>query len=74
MISRFLIAMVRFYQMALSPLKFPTCRFYPTCSDYFIQAIGRHGPLKGFLLGVWRILRCNPLVRGGYDPVPPSRK
>lgn len=71
---RILIAMVRFYQIVLSPLKFPTCRFYPTCSDYFIQAVRIHGAFKGFFLGVWRILRCNPLVKGGYDPVPPARK
>lgn len=72
--KRILIAMVRFYQIVLSPLKFPTCRFYPTCSDYFIQAVRVHGSFKGFFLGVWRILRCNPLVKGGYDPVPPARK
>ncbi len=72
MISRFLIALVRLYQIVLSPLKFPTCRFYPTCSEYFIHAVRLHGAFKGTGLGIWRILRCTPLSRGGYDPVPPK--
>ena len=73
MIARILIAFLRFYQRALSPLKFPTCRFYPSCSEYFIQAVQLHGALKGTGMGVWRILRCTPLCRGGYDPPPPAK-
>ena len=73
MIARCLIAMIRFYQLALSPLKLPTCRYHPTCSEYFIQAVRSRGAFHGFFLGFWRILRCNPLCRGGYDP-PPEKK
>jgi putative membrane protein insertion efficiency factor len=73
MIARFLIALARFYQRALSPLKLPTCRFYPSCSEYFIEAVRLHGAFKGGSLGLWRILRCTPLSRGGYDPPPPGR-
>jgi putative membrane protein insertion efficiency factor len=61
---------IRFYQRFLSPLKPPTCRFHPTCSEYALRAIRDHGALKGVLLGGWRILRCNPFVEGGEDPVP----
>jgi len=70
MISKILTAIIRFYQKAISPLKFPTCRFYPTCSNYFVEALRLHGLIKGSYLGIWRILRCNPFVKGGYDPVP----
>ena len=65
-----LILPIRFYQKFLSPLKPPTCRFTPTCSQYAIEAIRKHGPFKGFALAVWRILRCNPWGGSGYDPVP----
>jgi putative membrane protein insertion efficiency factor len=65
-----LILPIRFYQKFLSPLKPPTCRFTPTCSNYAIQAIRKHGPFKGLALAVWRILRCNPWGGSGYDPVP----
>jgi putative membrane protein insertion efficiency factor len=64
------IALIGFYQRVLSPLKMPTCRFYPSCSEYCIQAIRNRGVLMGSLFGVWRILRCNPFCRGGYDPAP----
>lgn len=70
MIGRALIALIRLYQKAISPLKLPSCRFYPSCSEYFIQCVKGHGAFKGFLLGVWRILRCTPLSKGGYDPPP----
>jgi len=70
MLKRCLVALIRFYQRALSPMKWPTCRFYPSCSDYVIEALEKRGILLGFILGIWRILRCNPLSRGGYDPVP----
>jgi len=65
-----LIQPIRFYQKFLSPLKPPTCRFTPTCSQYAIEAIRKHGPFKGLALAVWRILRCNPWGGSGYDPVP----
>ena len=74
MISRVLIACVRTYQVLLSPLKLPTCRFYPSCSAYVIDALRSHGAVKGSVLGAWRIVRCNPFCRGGYDPVPPAEK
>lgn len=63
--------MIRFYQKYLSPLKrSPTCRFYPTCSAYAIEAFEKRGFFVGMILTVYRILRCNPFCRGGYDPVP----
>ena len=65
-----LIQPIRFYQRYISPLKPPSCRFTPTCSNYAIQAIRKHGPFKGLALAVWRILRCNPWGGSGYDPVP----
>ena len=69
---RLLAAMVRGYQLAISPLLPPMCRFEPSCSEYTREALLRHGAVKGILLGTWRILRCNPLNKGGlYDPVPP---
>ncbi|AFG35333.1 membrane protein insertion efficiency factor YidD [Fervidobacterium pennivorans subsp. shakshaketiis] len=65
-----ILGIIRFYQKYISPLKPPTCRFEPTCSTYTYQAVERFGVFKGFLLGFWRILRCNPLSKGGFDPVP----
>ena len=65
-----LIQPIRFYQRYISPLTPPTCRFTPSCSNYAIQAIRKHGPVKGLALAVWRILRCNPWGGSGYDPVP----
>lgn len=65
--------LIRLYQR-LSRLFPPVCRFQPTCSEYMIQAIQTHGFLRGVVLGVWRILRCNPLCKGGADPVPPVRR
>ena len=68
------ILLVRFYQKFLSPLKRnPTCRYYPTCSAYAIQAFQKRGFFVGFGLTVWRILRCNPYGAGGYDPVPDKK-
>lgn len=70
-VSKILIGAIRFYQIWLSPLKMSChCRFRPTCSQYAIEAIKKYGPWKGSLLAAWRILRCNPLSKGGYDPVP----
>jgi len=66
------MAGIRFYRKAISPLTPASCRFYPTCSAFGLEAIRVHGPLRGTLLLIGRILRCNPFCRGGYDPVPPS--
>lgn len=66
---------LRIYQRYLSPLKgAPSCRFYPTCSAYAIEAIEVHGVLKGSWMGMLRVLRCHPFHPGGHDPVPPKRK
>jgi putative membrane protein insertion efficiency factor len=62
--------MIRQYQRHISPSLPPGCRFQPTCSNYGYEAIDRHGALKGIALTFWRLLRCNPLNNGGYDPVP----
>ncbi|WP_203639855.1 membrane protein insertion efficiency factor YidD [Levilactobacillus wangkuiensis] len=62
--------LVRGYQRWISPLFPPSCRYYPTCSNYMLQALAKHGALKGGLMGIARILRCHPFVRGGVDPVP----
>lgn len=62
------IGLVRVYQNTLSPLIGPHCRYQPTCSTYFIGAVRKHGVLLGIVRGVWRICRCHPLSRGGFDP------
>ena len=61
---------IRFYRRFISPLKPPCCRFTPTCSQYAVDAVREWGILIGFALALWRVLRCNPFSRGGYDPVP----
>jgi len=66
-----LIGVVRFYQLFISPIIGPRCRFYPTCSHYTIDAIKQHGVLKGGWLAIKRIVRCHPYNPGGVDPVPP---
>lgn len=68
-----LISIIKFYRKHISPLKPPTCKFYPTCSEYGIIAIERFGVVKGSLLTLWRIIRCSPLTSGGYDPVPEKK-
>ena len=68
--SIILKAMIRFYQICISPMLGKNCRFYPTCSAYMYTAIEIHGAFKGFWLGLKRLLRCQPFSRGGYDPVP----
>ena len=65
-----LVMLVRFYQVCISPLKPACCRFTPTCSAYAIEALRKHGPIKGLWLAIWRVLRCNPWGGSGYDPVP----
>lgn len=67
---RVAIALIRFYQKAISPYLPPSCRFYPTCSEYTLLAIRKYGVLKGGWMGFKRLLRCQPLAKGGYDPVP----
>lgn len=69
-LARLSIIIIRFYKMAVSPYLPPSCRFSPTCSIYAMEALKRHGFLKGTLLATLRIMRCHPLCRGGYDPVP----
>jgi hypothetical protein len=74
--TRFLLALLDFYKRWLSPAVHTLgpggCKYLPTCSEYAAAAIATHGPLKGAGLAVWRVLRCNPFVRGGLDPVPPA--
>ncbi len=72
-IRRVYVAPIRFYRKFLSPLKPPMCRFDPTCSQYGLEAIMRHGIFKGTGLGIWRIMRCHPFSKGGHDPVPPRK-
>ena len=71
--KRVLLALIRFYRKAISPLTPASCKYIPTCSQYGLEAIERFGALKGGLLTLWRILRCNPWSRGGYDPVPEKK-
>ena len=69
--KRFLLKCIRFYRTAISPHKGgPCCRYTPTCSQYAITAIERYGAFKGGAMAAWRVLRCNPFSKGGYDPVP----
>ena len=67
--SRAAIAFLRGYQRWISPLLGARCKYYPSCSEYAVQAIGRYGILRGSVLAAWRLLRCNPFSHGGYDPV-----
>ena len=69
-LTRALLAPVRFYQRFISPALPASCRYHPTCSAYAVTALEVHGPIKGTLLALWRLLRCNPLTRGGVDHVP----
>ncbi|OPX23522.1 MAG: membrane protein insertion efficiency factor YidD [Planctomycetales bacterium 4484_113] len=68
--SRLLVFLIHLYQREVSPLLPPSCRYHPTCSHYAIEAIQKHGALRGSILAMWRILRCNPFSKGGFDPVP----
>lgn len=72
MIRRILLGLIGGYQLAISPLLPPHCRFHPTCSSYAREAIDRHGSRRGLVLALRRILRCHPFCAGGIDPVPPE--
>ncbi|ASS95109.1 membrane protein insertion efficiency factor YidD [Peribacillus simplex NBRC 15720 = DSM 1321] len=74
MLKKILMGIIRFYQVAISPLKPPTCRFYPTCSHYGLEAINRFGPIKGSWLALIRILKCHPFHPGGIDLVPEKKE
>jgi putative membrane protein insertion efficiency factor len=69
-LSRLLILPIRLYQICISPLLPPSCRFTPTCSQYAIEALRKHGPVRGLWLTIKRLLRCHPWGGSGYDPVP----
>ena len=64
---------IRFYQRWISPFLAPRCKFYPSCSSYFLEALENHGFLIGMKLGITRLLRCHPWQHGGYDPCPPGK-
>ncbi|HZU77345.1 MAG TPA: membrane protein insertion efficiency factor YidD [Dehalococcoidia bacterium] len=68
--KRLALVLIRAYQLFISPLLPPSCRFYPTCSQYAYEAIAKYGIITGGRLAIWRLLRCNPFCRGGLDPVP----
>ncbi|HEY1966707.1 MAG TPA: membrane protein insertion efficiency factor YidD [Pseudonocardia sp.] len=72
-LARPLILLIRGYQLWISPVLPPSCRFYPSCSAYAIEALQVHGAIRGIALTVWRLLRCAPWHPGGVDPVPPRR-
>ena len=68
--KKFVSSAIRFYQRQISPLSPPRCRYIPTCSEYALEAVEKYGAVKGSWLAAKRILRCNPIHKGGYDPVP----
>lgn len=74
MMTRILQSFVRFYRKYISPLKGPTCRFYPTCSQYALDALEQHGAWKGTWLTLVRLSKCHPFHKGGIDYVPPNKK
>jgi uncharacterized protein len=65
----FFIGVIRFYQVVVSPELPGRCKYYPSCSQYALEAVGEYGAARGFVLGAWRVLRCNPFSYGGYDPI-----
>ena len=67
--KKVIISCIKFYRKFISPLKRPSCRFYPTCSQYTLEAVEKYGALKGGFMGIKRILKCHPYNKGGYDPV-----
>ncbi len=73
MIARLLQGLIRLYQILLSPFWGSQCRFHPTCSCYAIDALNKHGAIKGGAMAIYRIFRCNPWANGGFDPVPEKK-
>lgn len=73
MLKKGVFLIIRFYQFFISPWLGSNCIYYPTCSDYMMHSVDKNGFIKGILTGAWRILRCNPLATGGYDPVNPAK-
>ncbi|HEY8721552.1 membrane protein insertion efficiency factor YidD [Pengzhenrongella sp.] len=71
--ARLVVGLLRLYQLVVSPLYGSTCRFYPSCSQYALLSVQRHGVVRGTRLAAWRLLRCNPWNPGGVDDVPPGR-
>ncbi|HKW16561.1 MAG TPA: membrane protein insertion efficiency factor YidD [Terriglobales bacterium] len=72
--SAILLFGLSLYKRLISPFFLPACRYVPTCSEYAAEAIVKHGAIRGTLMGAWRLLRCNPFVKGGFDPVPDVRR
>jgi hypothetical protein len=72
-VNKLLIVLVRAYQYVVSPMLGQRCKYYPSCSNYAIEALRVHGAVRGAGLATWRLLRCNPFSDGGVDPVPPRR-
>ena len=72
--KRILLALLRFYKRNISPLLPNACIYTPTGSEYAMEALEKHGVIKGTGLAIWRVLRCNPFMKGGYDPVPEPKK
>ena len=68
--KKFFIFIIKFYRKYISPMKSTKCPYIPSCSEYGMEAIEKYGALKGGTLALWRIIRCNPFSKGGYDPVP----
>lgn len=68
--KKLLIYLIKFYKKYISPMKSTKCPYFPSCSDYGLEAVMKYGAAKGGFLALWRIIRCNPFSKGGYDPVP----
>lgn len=68
--KKLVIFIIKFYRKYLSPLKNTKCPYYPSCSEYGLEAVSKYGVIKGGAMASWRIIRCNPFSKGGYDPVP----
>ena len=68
--KKILLGLIRFYRRHISPRTLPSCKYIPTCSEYGLEAIEKYGAVKGSILAIWRICRCNPFSKGGFDPVP----
>lgn len=68
--KKLMILLIKIYRKYISPMKHTKCPYFPTCSEYGLEAVEKYGAFKGGLLALWRIIRCNPFSKGGYDPVP----